>query len=144
MKPDFDYSTVPYGYVHCLNRQCQHATNCLRHQVALRASPDCTTFIVVNPSHVAPNGEECSYFAPDRLQQFALGITHLLDNVSYSNAVIIKKQMIDFFEKATYYRCWRRERLIKPDEQAYIRKLFLDKGITENPLFDEYVEQYEW
>ena len=39
---------------------------------------------------------------------------------------------------------YRKERLLKPKEQEYIRQLFLKRGIKEEPVYDEYVEQYEW
>lgn len=144
MKPDFDYNSVPYGFVHCLNGQCQRVATCLRHQVALRVPPECSFITILNPSHTAPHGEDCSCFLPDRLQSFALGITYLLDSIPHSDALIIKQQMIQYFNRATYYRCWRKERLIKPAEQEHIRRLFLHRGITESPVYDEFVEQYEW
>ncbi len=59
-------------------------------------------------------------------------------------AVSIKREMIAELQRATYYRCWRKERLIKPEEQERIRQLFLKWGINEEPVYDEYVEQYEW
>ena len=52
--------------------------------------------------------------------------------------------MIAELQRATYYRCWRKERLIKPGEQERIRQIFLKWGINEEPVYDEYVEQYEW
>jgi hypothetical protein len=34
--------------------------------------------------------------------------------------------------------------LITPEQQDFIRKVFLEEGIEEEPVFDEYVEQYDW
>ena len=77
-------------------------------------------------------------------QESALGITHLLDHVPYSDAVSIKRQMLAHFKQATYYRCRRKERMLDPSEQEYIRKLFVSKGIKELPVYDEYIEKYDW
>ena len=43
----------------------------------------------------------------------------------------------------TYYRCKQKKRLVRPKEQAYIKKLFLAQGITEEPQYDEYMEYYD-
>ena len=37
----------------------------------------------------------------------------------------------------------KKKRLIRPKEQAYIKKLFLAQGITEEPQYDEYMEYYD-
>lgn len=80
----------------------------------------------------------------DEKKRFALGITHLLDNVPHKEALNIKRELMAALKRTTYYRCCRKERLLKPQEQEYIRQLFLEKGIKEEPVYDEYVEQYEW
>lgn len=52
--------------------------------------------------------------------------------------------MLAHFKQATYYRCRRKERMLDPSEQEYIRKLFVSKGIKELPVYDEYIEKYDW
>ena len=51
--------------------------------------------------------------------------------------------MLAHFKQATYYRCRRKERMLDPSEQEYIRKLFVSKGIKELPVYDEYIENFE-
>lgn len=144
MKSDFEYSLVPYNFLHCLNGECLHAADCLRHQVSLRIPSDREAVTIVNPARITPASEGCPYFMPDRLQRFAFGITHLLDSIPHGDAVVIKQQMIAHFKTHTYYRFLRKERLINPAGQEYIRQLFLKRGLTDEPVYDEYVEQYEW
>ena len=48
------------------------------------------------------------------------------------------------FSKGTLYRIQKKERLITPDEQKIIRMIFIRQGIHADPLFDQYVEQYDW
>lgn len=144
MKADFDYQTVPYNFTHCLHAQCPQADTCLRHQVALRIPYECERITIINPARTLSAGESCPYFAPDKLQRFALGITHLLDSIPHSDAIAIKNQMLERFQRNMYYRFSRKEHLISPTDQKYIRQLFLSRGITSEPVFDEYVEQYGW
>lgn len=144
MQEDFDYSSVPHNFIHCLNKQCRHADRCLRYQVTPYIPLQRKNFIIANPACTTPDAESCPYFMPDQKERFALGITHLLDNIPHQEAEVIKRQIIACMNKATYYRCWRKERLVKPAEQEQIRQIFLNKGIKEQPVFDEYVEQYDW
>lgn len=143
MSPDFDYSLFPYTFAHCLNGECLRADKCLRRQVALRMPKERGFVTVLNPKHVEPSGEDCTCFVPDQPQQYARGITHLLDRVPHNDAIIIKQQMINHFGQTNYYRFKRKERLVKPNEQAYIKRLFHNRGVTTEPVFDEYVEYYD-
>lgn len=144
MKSEYDYQLLPETFAHCLNEQCERADGCLRRQAALRMPAERGIVTIVNPAHITPTGEDCSYFKADCLLRFARGITHLLDQVPHSDAVVIKQQLLSHFGRTHFYRFWRKERLLSPGQQEYIRQLFLKRGISGDPVFDEYVEQYEW
>lgn len=144
MKPDFDYNTVPYNFAHCLNEQCPQASACLRQLVTRRIPLSKKTFTIINPAVPDPTGKHCCYFLPDQLQQFVKGISHLYDKLPYKEALLIKEQLISHFGRTAYYRFKRKERYINPADQQYIRQLFLSKGFTDEPQYDEYTELYEW
>lgn len=144
MKSDFDYNSVPYSFIHCFNSKCLQADNCLRYQVGLRVTSQRGVLTVVNPVRETSIDEKCPYFKSDTLQMFALGMIHLLDSVPHHDALIIRQQMLRHFGKTYFYRLWRKERFFSPDQQEYVRSLFLKRGISNPPVFDEYVEQYDW
>ena len=144
MTPDFDYSEVPFGFNYCLNKSCKQASTCLRYRLYTHIPAACQTIRIINPVYAATIDDVCPFFMPDKKVRYALGITHLLDHVPYSDAVSIKRQMLAHFKQATYYRCRRKERMLDPSEQEYIRKLFVSKGIKELPVYDEYIEKYDW
>ena len=145
MKENFDHSAVPYDFVHCLNQQCPHAVECLRYQVALHLSTECNIISIVNPVYATSAGKDnCKFFKADKLMQYTSGITHLLDSIPYSDASEIKQQMLEYFGRNSYYRFPRKERLISPSEQKYIRQLFRKRGLEDEPVYDEYLERYEW
>lgn len=143
MDSNFDYKEVPKNYTHCLNEQCVRSADCLRFKVAHYADKDIGSFLTVNPIYAA-NGEECRYFQPDLMTRFASGIKHLLDNLPHTKAVKIKDILYKHFGLNTFYRIQNKKRLIKPEEQDYIREVFLKEGIEEEPVFDEYVDKYDW
>ncbi|NDW11861.1 hypothetical protein D0T50_03030 [Bacteroides sp. 214] len=144
MKDNFDYKQVPKAFLHCLHTPCPHSTECLRYIAALKADNDREYFSVVNPHYVSAKEKECPYFMPDSLTRFALGITHIYDNLPHAKAVKIKEILYNHFRRNTYYRIRNKERLIKPSEQEYIRKVFRREGVLEEPAFDQYVDQYDW
>ena len=114
MTPDFDYSEVPFGFNYCLNKSCKQASTCLRYRLYTHIPAACQTIRIINPVYAATIDDVCPFFMPDKKVRYALGITHLLDHVPYSDAVSIKRQMLAHFKQATYYRCRRKERMLFP------------------------------
>ena len=144
MKEDFEYSQVPKRYLHCFNAQCPRSANCLRFQVTFCAGRDIISFPTLNPAYIAGREDECLFFRPNRISRFALGITHLYDNLPHAKAVEIKKILFDHFRRSMYSRIFTKKRLLSPKEQDFIRQVFIQKNIQEEPLFDEYFEKYDW
>lgn len=144
MEKDFDYNSIPKTYLYCLNAQCPHSAQCLRHQVAMHADPELMYLSVVNPAYVAGKEKNCPCFQSDHISRFASGITHLLDKIPHVQAVRLRSALYSHFGRNMYYRIRNKERLIRPEEQEFIRQLFLKNGINEEPAFDEYVELYDW
>lgn len=144
MKPDFDYSGFPASFAHCFNEKCLRGDNCLRRQMALRIPKERASVQVINPGYLeSVTGEGCRFFLLDEPQQFAKGITYLFDDLPLRKANIIKSQIMRHMGRTNFYRCKRQERLVKPKEQAYIKKLFLNQGIQDEPKFDEYLDYYD-
>lgn len=144
MEKDFNYTSAPKVYLFCLNAQCPQAAQCLRYQASQHINPERVIISVINPAHLTGITKECSYFQPNRLARYALGITHLLDKLPHTDALRLKKEIYNHFQRNMYYRIYNKERLIHPREQEFIRKLFLQIGIEEEPLFDEYIDKYDW
>ena len=74
----------------------------------------------------------------------AWGLKRLLDRIPYEDAVSIRIQMVGHYGKTGYYRFYRGERGLMPKDQAYIRQLFRNKGIKEEPTYQRYTEEYIW
>ena len=97
MKPDFDYSEVPYAFAHCFNTKCPRAAKCLRYLVTSYIPLQLTVVCVVNPALTASQEvEPCSFFIPDRMKRYASGITHLLDKIPHAEALVIKREIYNF------------------------------------------------
>ena len=63
--------------------------------------------------------------------------------LSISRRIVEEYTFLTHLGRSTYYRCKQKRRLIRPKEQAYIKKLFLAHGISTEPRYDEYQEYYD-
>ncbi|MCD8270855.1 MAG: DUF6078 family protein [Parabacteroides sp.] len=144
MKPDFNYNEFPSTFSHCFNEKCTRGDKCLRRQVAFRMPKERGGVYAISPVYLeALDGKECPFFLLDEPQRFAKGITNLFDDLPLRKVEIIKSKLIVHWGRSTYYRCKQKKRLVKPSEQAYVKKLFLAQGIKDEPRYDEYQEYYD-
>lgn len=137
-------SAPPYSFARCLNAQCSKAESCLRRLAALQDTTQHPYITIVNPACVPADDNACPHFQTAEKFRAAWGVKRLLDKVPYADAVSIRKQLIGHFGKTKYYRFHREEYYLTPTDQAFIRQLFRNKGITEEPPFDRYTEEYKW
>lgn len=144
MEDEFNYQAVPYGYTHCFNTHCPKGEKCLRHLVAMHSTNQYPTLSVVNPNCIPEDANSCPSFHPIRKIRVAWGIKHLLDNVPHKDADSLKRMMLSHFGRGLYYRFYREEKFIAPEQQEYIQRIFRQKGITDQPIFDSYTEEFEW
>ncbi len=142
MENNFDYQSVPYDYAHCFIPQCAQSANCLRHLVAAHSTSQNATLSIINPHCIPADTSVCPYFKSTRKLRMAWGIKHLLNNVPYKYGSSIRQQLISHFGKTAYYRIYREERVLLPEEQAYVRQLFRQYGIEEEPRFEKYSDEY--
>ena len=56
----------------------------------------------------------------------------------------MKQTLIRYFGRGVYYSYYRKEVPLVPEEQEVIRKLFAENGVTSEPVFESYSEEYEW
>lgn len=135
---------VPTNYARCYKEECPKADNCLRHLAMLRTTADTPFINIVNPASTPVDTTACPYFQSAQKLHYAWGVSHLLDKVPFKDGKYIRSQLVGHFGKSQYYRFYRRERPLTPDDQTFIRQVFLRKGITEEPVFDSYSDDYDW
>lgn len=130
--------------MHCLNSTCLRASKCVRYQMSLLAPRDRKFFPALNPVATGADGERCTVFVAEEPLQFARGITHLVDQVPMVYAQAISRQIRNYLGRNTYYRIMNKTRLISPEEQNLIKGIFRRNGVTQDPVYDELVEHYDF
>ena len=141
---NFNYQSVPFHYLHCLNPSGARSASCLRHLAAQHVPAEVTHIMAVNPANYPAEADRCAYFRSTEKQRYAWGISSLFDNIPYKKAVYLKRKIHDLYPRTTYYRILHQERALSPGEQEEITALFLQTGIDEVPVFDRYTDEYNW
>lgn len=144
MESNFDYDSVPYAFAHCFNNQCPKAEKCLRHLAAQHCTNNYPTINIINPACIPADTDTCPHFQPTQKIHVAWGIHNLLDNVPYKDVHELKAWLIAHFGRGKYYRFYRKESYLTPEDQAFIRRMFRQKGIEQEPTFESYSEEYKW
>lgn len=144
MENEFNYQAVPYGYIHCFNAHCLKGEKCLHRLVAIHSTNQYPTLSVVNPNCIPDDADACPFYKSIQKIRVAWGVKSLLDDVPYKDAASIKNQLIQHFGRSLYYRFYRKEHSIDPEQQAYIRRIFRQKGITKELTFEYYTDEYRW
>ena len=94
--------------------------------------------------HIIGNENNCRFFNPYCTSRFACGIDHILDNIPYSTAITIRKELYSLMGRSMFYRIRNKERMLHPDEQKQITAVFLKHGIENKPEFDKYIDLFDW
>jgi len=144
MNEEFDYRSVPFGFAHCFNHDCPRTEHCLRHIAAAHITIGCPTLSIVNPAHIPATISACPFFCSDTKIHVAWGVKNMFNKLPYEDAYRIKQTIISHYGKTMYYRFYRKERYIDPEQQAYFRRVFRNHGIKEEPAYEYYTDVYQW
>lgn len=144
METNFDYQSVPSGYLYCFNNQCIKKEKCLRHLVAVNCATQRLSLSIINPNRIPADTSACPYFHGAEKVRMAWGFKPIFDQIPYRTAKAMRQQIIKHFGKTAYYRFYRQECPLMPEDQAYICRLFSQNGIQEEPEFERYTYQYNY
>lgn len=144
MDNGFNNESVPSDFAYCFNHQCTKNKKCMRYLVAEFYSSAKSTIRIINPAGIPEDTNSCMQFHPIRKMRVAWGITHLFDNLPYKDVTGVRAQLINHFGRNNYYRIYRKELGLTPEEQKVFRQVFQKKGITDEPAFEYYTEEYQW
>ena len=145
---------IPKQYTYCFAGKdlCPKAGTCLRAIAAqlLSDSPEKVSLkilSVVNPVYVArlsPPGT-CMFYRDNEPVRFAKGMTRLFDNLPLKQAHAVRLHVMRCFSCESYfYHSRNGKRLIPPDEQKSILRVFSSANVKFVPEFDEYVYAIDW
>ena len=129
----------------CINTVCTQASSCLRYYCAQKQPVNVASYSVLNPNHLATLKEDtCPYFLPKKKVIFAKGFSLWLESLSKKDFRTASNVLKGQYNYRTYYRMRKGERLITPHEQAIMKEIIQESGISQPLKFDTYHEDYLW
>lgn len=126
------------SFLLCLNDNCPRAKECLHNSAYKDFGNSQKTINIINPNLYIELNAECSYFKTNQNVKIAWGLRTLLDSLSYDIAKSMRRRLIQKFGQTKYYRFYREELPILPEDQKTIKQIFLDEGIESDPQFNRF------
>ena len=142
IKKKFTLEDIPGGYAMCTRNDCTVCEHCLRHIAYNDVGKDQKRLMIINPLLVVPN-EQCEHFRTDELATYAKGFVRMKEEMlprQYDEFMVC---LIGRFGRTGYYERRRGERLCKPSEIEFIRKVLQDLHLPDLE-FDAYEKHYNW
>lgn len=140
----FDFNLVPDWWAVCQNAGCPQAESCLRRVAAQSLPSSVTVWPCVMPG--ALKDGECAFYAKNEKVLIARGFKNMFARVkSRDDIYTMRRELTDYLgSKGTYYRYKEGERVLSPEQQQWILRLFAQHGYTDGLEFDEYTDGYDF
>ena len=135
---------IPDYYTFCQNDSCPKANECLRNIFYKKQVSDDEIISIINPQKYPSENSQCTYFVTSQKIRMAWGIKNLFTFLPYDSAKAIKAELLKYFGRTKYYRFFREEIPVRPEYQAEIKRIFQKHGITEEPGYTRFSEEYNF
>ena len=143
MDKSFNFKDVPYNWALCYIAECSRKAECMRYQMCASAPDDVTKNPCVLPTVLKKKA--CPHFHPIKVVRAAVGFHHIFDEVKEKHHAQMRAEMAGYLGAGgTFYRYRNGERLLMPEQQEWIERMFRRYGYTEEIRFDSYKDVYRF
>ena len=140
----FPFSLVPDDWALCFLSECPLKENCQR-WLAYTYAPDSVS---VRPSIMpqALKQEPCPYYTEPKPVHMACGFSDLFHSVKRADYPYMHSELTEYLgSRRAYYRYRSGERLLTPEQQSWIKKLFQKYGYDSGQIrFNGYVDVFSF
>ena len=142
---------IPKNYVYCFasDEACPQAGTCL-HALAARVLTESgknepLLIQCINPNYAKQPADKCTFYRDSAPVRFARGMAHLFDELPLKQARAVRPRVMNCFSwRSIFFQARGGERLITPEEQEAIARVFRATGLGIEPKYDEYVSAIRW
>lgn len=144
---------IPKDYVYCFAGKdtCPKAGTCLRAIAAKLLTesqePQPHSLNTVNALYLEqlPDSSLCTLYRSNEPVRYAKGMTQLFEELPLKQAHAVRLSVMRCFScESIFYHSRKGARLISPQEQQAIIKVFRSTGLDITPKFDEFEYIIEW
>lgn len=138
----FDGNHVPGNITYCFHDQCPMKDQCIHYLCGVYKSERVDRGFSVFPN--ALRDGKCQYFAALRIVKVAWGFDLLFEDVKAKDAPGLRAKMKAYLGSNGQYSRYKLGRLrLLPEQQAYIKQMFADKGY-QDVEFDHFIDEIDF
>jgi hypothetical protein len=130
------------NYAVCHSQTCSLRTHCLRWLLRTYTPQSRRITTCVNLNHPAMQTDTCPMYRNDQPVRMPLGLKRMYYDMPHHLERTIKTHLIGIFSLKRYYQYHGGRRPVTPDVEQVIRQTLLAAGWTQEPVFDDYTEEY--
>ena len=128
----------------CQSEVCPVREHCLRSILKEYVPAHCLSVSAVHLGNPMMQQEGCPQYCPDQPVRMPLGLKRMYYDMPHHLERTIKTHLIGIFSLKRYYQYHGGRRPVTPDVEQVIRQTLLAAGWTQEPVFDDYTEEYLW
>lgn len=129
---------------YCYNESCPQGATCVFRRAAITCSSNKPFVETLNPKFYPKPGKPCRYYRVEKKIKAAWGIRNLYASVPYAEVSALRAKIIKRLGRSKYYRIYRCEIYLSPEEQQFISTLFSKLGADIQPVYEYYTEEIIW
>ena len=126
----------------CQSQDCPIREHCLRRILNDYVPENNQVVSVVNLRNPKMQKEDCPRYCSDQPVRMPLGLKRMYYDMPHHLERTIKNRLIYLTNRKLYYEYHNGRRPVTPDVEQLIRQTLLAAGWTQEPVFDDYVEEY--
>lgn len=125
----------------CMRSDCPRSANCLRYLHYFHSAPFFQRAFIDPRTEV---GDSCRHFLTAEVVRFARGFRRASLQIKHGDVATLQAEVRSQLGcgRTSYYNYLSGRSVLTPDEQAVVRRVFSDLGVTEGELFDSFEEGY--
>ena len=126
----------------CQSQNCPVKEHCLRSILMNYVPENYPVVTAVNLRNPMTQKADCPNYCSDEPVRMPLGFKQMYYDMPGRLERAIKNRLINLFSRRRYYdyHCGRRP--VTPDVEQIVRQTLLDFGWQQQPVFDDYTEEY--
>lgn len=142
MEADFRPELITKDIVYCLRDECKSSSSCLRYLAYKNSEPFSFHDFVDPRALLTENG--CSHYLSNKVQRVGRGFKTAMSMVQYGKVRSLQSSLSYELDcgRSQFYRYSSGEKVLTPEQQDIVRRVFKEFGVEHKELFDSYVEAY--
>ena len=138
------FQEMAKSYSVCHSQSCPIRQHCLRSILSSYVPGNYPVVTCINLLNPRMQSDDCPQYRPAEPVRMPLGLKRMYYDMPGHLERSIKAHLINLLSRKGYYKYHSARRPVTPDIEQLIRQTLRAFGWTQEPAFDDYVEEYLW